>query len=113
MCVAHISADPGPSHGRGGAWGHLWCGPWLFSIYAPIASMAIAFRLRSATPLLLYRSDTAALGPPNPPRHHLFCTAPKLPDTPHPGPTEPSKGLAAAPLYSILGGSGAVISTTY
>ena len=25
--IVHIkSADPGLSHGRGGAWDHLWCG---------------------------------------------------------------------------------------
>ena len=45
---------------------------------------------------------THPMGPTNPPkasRQHLYCTTPKLPGTPRHGPTEPSKGLAAAPLY--------------
>ena len=53
------SADPSPSHGRGGAWDHLWCGPWLFPIYAPIASIAIPLAIRA-----------------NAPRYHLYCTPP-------------------------------------
>ena len=89
--ILDISADPGPSHGRGGAWDHLWCGPWLFPIYAPIASIAIAFRLPSVqtlrgTSIVPFRNCRThpALGPPNAPnapRQHLFCTALKLPDT--------------------------------
>ena len=39
--------------------------------------------------------------PANAPRHHLHCTAPKLPDTPRPGPTERSKRSAAAPLFIV------------
>ena len=59
---------------------------------------------------LLYHSETAGHTPPwayrtlQRPRSStsLYCTAPKLPDTPRPGPTEPSKGLAAAPLIVPL-----------
>ena len=78
LCIyVYVSADPGPSHGRGGAWNHLWCGPWLFPIYAPIASIAIAFRLLSLQTLRGTTSTTA-------PRNHLYRTAPELPDTPPP-----------------------------
>ena len=110
--ILDISTDPGPSHGWGGAWDHLWCGPWLFPIYAPIASIAIACRspslqtLRGTTSIVPFRNCRThpALGPsnaPNAPRHHLFCTAPKLPDTPRPRPTEPSKRFPAARLPLI------------
>ena len=76
--ILDISADPGPSHGRGGAWDHLWCGPWLFPIYAPIASIAIAFRLPSVqtlrgTSIVPFRNCRThpALGPPNAPNAPL------------------------------------------
>ena len=39
-----ISADPGPRHGRGGAWNHLWCGLWLSRRFVCIPSIAIARR---------------------------------------------------------------------
>ena len=60
------------------AWDHLWCGPWLFPIYAPIASIATAFRLpslktlRGTTSILLRNCRThPALGPPNAPNAPL------------------------------------------
>jgi len=85
MCVTHISADPGPSHGRGGAWGHLWCGPCLaFLDLCPdcFHGHSIPLALRDTTSIvplrhcrpgptepsaaapLLYRSETAGHTPP-------------------------------------------------
>ena len=104
--ILDISADPGPSHGRGGAWDHLWCGPWLFPIYAPIASIAIAFRLpsvqtlRGTTSIVPFRNCRThpALGPPNapnPPRHHLYRseTAGHTPPGPPNAPNAPRQHL--------------------
>ena len=52
-------------------------------------------------PDLLPLPHSIPLAIPAAPRHHLYCTAPKLPDTRRPGPTEPSKLSAAARLALI------------
>ena len=93
ICICICIRRPRPSHGRGGAWNHLWCGPWLFPDLCPDC-----FHCHSI-PLPI---------PATAPRHHLYCTAPKLPDTPlrkcrtHPALAPPNLQTLRSSAYGFI-----------
>ena len=60
------SADPGLSHGRGGAWDHLWCGLHLLPNSWPWqAKSFVASQVLRGKPSLSFSSQTRGCGTPS------------------------------------------------